>query len=194
MSSQSSHRRLIVGAVAGAGLALSLGLGSASADPETPTPTAPAQPTPAAGTPGLQLTGGAAGGTPTVPGKQATGAQAPSYAYVLDRLSAEFTRGSGAGQVANLLDQALKLRAQGFPPKPADLAAVQAAVAKRPNQGPLIGALQATVTHQHQLQSQAGSGPSQNQPQTGFGISQGTWNPGNPMIQDDPIFPMPGRN
>ncbi|HNM84733.1 MAG TPA: hypothetical protein PKI77_09430, partial [Mycobacterium sp.] len=100
----SSQRRLIVSAVAGAGLALSLGLGSAAADPETPTPTSPTQ---AAGTPGLQLTGGAAGGTPTVPGRQATGAQAPSYAYVLDRLSSEFTRGSSAGQVANLLNEAL---------------------------------------------------------------------------------------
>ncbi len=186
----SSQRRLIVGAVAGAGLALSLGLGSAAADPETPTPTPPTQ---AAGTPGLQLTGGAAGGTPTVPGRQATGAQAPSSAYVLDQLSTEFTRGTGAGQVANLLNEALNLRAQGFPPKPGDLAAVQAAIAKRPNQGPLIAALQATVAHQHQLQSQMGSS-SQNQPQLGFGINQGTWSPGNPMIQDSPIFPMPGRS
>lgn len=71
--------------------------------------------------------------------------------------------------------------------------AVQAAVAKRPNQGPLIAALQGTIAHQHQMQSQSGSS-SQGQPQVGFGINQGTWAPGNPMIQDDPIFPMPGRS
>ncbi len=182
-------RRVIAGLGLASAVGLSLGLGYAAADPETPTPTSPTQ---AAGTPGLQLTGGAAGGTPTVPRKQATG-PAPSYAYVLDQLSTEFSRGSGAGQVANLLNEALTLRAQGFPPRPGDLMAVQAAVAKRPNQGPLIAALQGTIAHQHQMQSQSGSS-SQGQPQVGFGINQGTWAPGNPMIQDDPIFPMPGRS
>ena len=78
---------------------------------------------------------------------------------------------------------------------PAKRAAVQAALDKRPNQGPLISALKATVAHQHQLQSQgAGTGSQSQQPQLGFGINQGTWAPGNPMIQDSPIFPMPGRS
>mgnify|MGYP006992423902 CR=1 FL=1 len=127
-------RRVIAGLGLASAVGLSLGLGSAAADPETPTPTSPTQ---AAGTPGLQLTGGAAGGTPTVPRKQATG-PAPSYAYVLDQLSTEFSRGSGAGQVANLLNQALTLRAQGFAPRPGDLMAVQAAIA---TQAPCLPAL-----------------------------------------------------
>ena len=122
-------RRVIAGmGLAGAmglSVGLSLGLGSASADPESPTPTTPTQ---AAGTPGLQLTGGAAGGTPTVPFMQGANAPKPSFAYVLDQLATEFSRGSSAGQVANLLNEALTLRSQGLPPKPADLMAVQAAL------------------------------------------------------------------
>lgn len=188
------RQRLAAGAAACAGLAASIVVGAlpASADPTEPaTPTSPTQ---TAGTQGLELTGGAAGGTPTLlPGRQSA-AQAAPYTYVLDQLSQEFTRGSSAGQVANLLNEALTLRAQGFAPKPADLMAVQAALSKRPNQGPLISALQGTVSHQHQLQSQMGASSSQNQPQVGFGINQNTWAPGNPMIQDDPIFPMPGRS
>ena len=98
------------------------------------------------------------------------------------------------GQGFRISKSSLTLRAQGFPPKPADLAAVQAALAKRPNQSPLIAALQATIAHQHQLQSEAGSGSAQNQPGLGVSVNQGNWAPGNPMIQDSPIFPMPGRS
>lgn len=113
-------------------------------------------------------------------------------ADVLDDLAKEFSLGSGAGQVANLLSQSLSLRAQGYRPKSADLAAVEAANERRPNQGPLIAALSATVSHQRKLQAQASGEPAS--PPIVAGINTLPWTPGNPMIQEGPIFPMPGRN
>ncbi len=117
---------------------------------------------------------------------------ASANADVLDALSEEFSRGSGAGQVANLVNESITLRAQGYPPTQSDLAAVEASLAKRPNQGPMISALSATVAHQRKRQGMMSGPPAA--PQLGFGINTEPWNPGNPMIQDDPIFPMPGRS
>ncbi len=119
---------------------------------------------------------------------------APSAsADVLDDLAGQYSTGAGAGQVANLLSDALNLRAQGFAPKPADLEAVKAALAKRPNQAPLLSALQTTVAHQKKRQSQLGQSPEIGTPKAG------TWTPMTPN-QGDPIhdnydraIPMPGR-
>ncbi len=194
--------RLVAGAAICAGLTGAITTAAPAfadpADPPTPaTPTAPA-----AGTPGLALTGGAAGGTPTAPGAGAAApggtaaapAPATSYVYVLDRLAQEFSRGSSAGQVANRLNRVLTLREQGYRPRPANLMAVQASLEKRPNQSPLIAALQSTLAYQQKLQAQGGGGSGQQQPSgPGVGINQGDWTPGNPMQRDDPVFPMPGR-
>lgn len=192
--------RVVAAGVVGAGLTLSMTAGAVSALADPSDPATPTTPAPAPGTPGLQLSGGAAGGTPMAGARPAAGAAAPapapSYATVLDRLADEYGRGAGMGQVATLLNEVLTLREHGVRPKPADLMAVQAALDKRPNQGPLIGALGATLAHQRKVQGQMGGGSSQQPPQGGgFSINQGNdWAPGNPMIQDDPIFPMPGRN
>jgi len=120
---------------------------------------------------------------------------ATANADILDELEAQYGSGSSGGQVANLLNDALMMRAQGVRPKPADLQAVQAAAANRgPNQAPLVGALQQVVSSQQKVLAQAGQ-PSGGG--VGFSINQGPWQPnmnGNPMIRDDnPIFPMPGR-
>jgi hypothetical protein len=117
---------------------------------------------------------------------------AVANADVLDDLAKEFSLGSGAGQVANLLNQSLTLRAQGFRPKPSDLAAVEAALDRRPNQGPLIAALSNTVAHQQKQQSQMA--PEAGSPPIVAGINTLPWTPGNPMIQENPIFPIPGRS
>ena len=117
---------------------------------------------------------------------------ATANADVLDELAKEFSLGAGAGQVANLLSQSLTLRAQGFRPKPSDLAAVQAALDRRPNQGPLISALSNTVSHQQKLQAQMS--PEAGSPPIVAGINTLPWTPGNPMIQENPIFPIPGRS
>jgi hypothetical protein len=117
-------------------------------------------------------------------------------ADILDDLEAQYGSGSGGGQVANLLNDALMMRAQGVRPRPADLQAVQAAAGSLgANQAPLVGALQQVVANQQKMLAQAGapSGPGG----IGFSVNQGPWQPnmnGNPMIRDDnPIFPMPGR-
>jgi len=74
-----------------------------------------------------------------------------------------------------------------------DLEAVKAALAKRPNQAPLLSALQTTVSHQKKRQSQLGQSPEIGTPKAG------TWTPMTPN-QGDPIhdnydraIPMPGR-
>jgi hypothetical protein len=126
----------------------------------------------------------------------AMGLAATANADILDELEAQYGTGSGGGQVANLLNDAMMMRAQGVKPRPADLQAVQAASANRgPNQAPLVGALQQVVSNQQKVLAQMGQ-PSGGG--AGFSINQGPWAPnmsGNPMIQDEnPIFPMPGRS
>ena len=125
----------------------------------------------------------------------AVGFAGTANADILDDLEAQYGRGAGGGQVANLLNDALTMRAQGVRPKPADLQAVAVAAADPgANQAPLVGALQQVVASQQKVLSQAGQ-PSGGG--IGFSINQGPWQPnqnGNPMIRDDnPIFPMPGR-
>ena len=96
--------------------------------------------------------------------------------------------------MANLLNDALTMRAQGVRPRPADLQVVSAALDRGANQAPLVGALQQVVANQQRALAQAGQ-PSGGG--AGFSINQEPWAPnmsGNPMIRDDnPIFPMPGR-
>lgn len=116
-------------------------------------------------------------------------------ADVLDDLVSEYSRGAGAGQVANLLNDSLTLRAQGFKPRAGDLQAVTNALSYRPNQAPLIAALSSAVSYQQKLMARAGGGQSSGGG-TGVSINQGPWAPsmsGNPMQRDNPIFPMPGR-
>jgi len=120
-----------------------------------------------------------------------------AHADLIDQLAAEYSTGAGAGQIVNLINTSLTLRAQGFKPKPADYAAIQAAMDKRPNQMPLIDALTAAVAHQQKAMVQAGGGGGQGgQPPVNLGVNTLPWNPqnGNPMIQVTPIFPMPGRS
>ncbi len=114
---------------------------------------------------------------------------ATAHADVLDQLAQEFSTGAGAGTVANLLSTSLTLKAQGYKPKPGDLARVKAALDKRPNQGPLIDALNATISNQQNAMEQAGGNNTSLPPLVS--VNQGQW---NPMHDDDPsVFPMPGR-
>jgi hypothetical protein len=125
----------------------------------------------------------------------ALGGAATANADILDDLEEQYGRGAGGGQIANLLDDALVMRSQGVRPKPADLQAVAASLEYRPNQQPLVEALQQVVASQRKALSHAGQQPGPGGG-AGFSINQGPWqsNPGgNPMIQDSPIFPMPGR-
>lgn len=115
-------------------------------------------------------------------------------------IAREYDLGAGGGQLSKLIDQVLALRANGVRPSPANRAAIVAALDKRPNQAPLIEALEATLSYQRQQISRAGISPAGGAPAVAAPGSPHApmgpaWGPGNPMDRSDdaPIFPMPGR-
>ena len=117
---------------------------------------------------------------------------------VLMMISQEYQTGKGGGQVSKLIEQVMTLRMRGVRPSRGNAVALAAALEKRPNQLPLIEALQETLTYQRKQMTRAG-----NQVPSGGGAppvatpgapGAPAWVPGNPMQQDsDTIFPMPGR-
>ena len=125
--------------------------------------------------------------------------QAPiSPDQVLMMISQEYQVGRGGGQVSKLIEQVMTLRMRGVRPSRGNAVALAAALEKRPNQVPLIQALEETLTYQRKQMMR-----SSNQVPSGSGAppvatpgAPGApgWVPGNPMQQDsDTIFPMPGR-
>jgi hypothetical protein len=99
-------------------------------------------------------------------------------ADVEDDLAHEFTTAAGGGEIPTLLNQSLKMRGMGFAPTPGELAAIQDSQKYRPNQTPMIKALNAALAGQtHRMkQAQAASG---NQPNCcTVGINQ--YDPNNP--------------
>ncbi|MDT5082699.1 MAG: hypothetical protein QOJ80_7336 [Mycobacterium sp.] len=74
-------------------------------------------------------------------------------ADVLDDINAQYDVGSGGGQLSNLVHSAIKLRAAGYVPSKGNMADLEAGMAKRPNQGPLVEALEATVAFQRRNQA-----------------------------------------
>ncbi|MDZ4232684.1 MAG: hypothetical protein U1C73_02745 [Dietzia sp.] len=135
------------------------------------------------------------------PAEPTTENRAPvSPDQILMMISQEYQTGSGGGQVSKLIDQVITLRSRGVRPSVASTRALAAGLEARPNQGPLIEALQATLIDQRTQFSRQGVqplGPGAPPPATP-GSPHATmgpnWGGGNPMIQDDaPIFPMPGR-
>ncbi len=87
-------------------------------------------------------------------------------ADVLDDLAAEYSLGAGAGQIANLLNESIRLRSQGFAPKRTQYTAISDALGYRPNQTPLVNALQDAVSYQTRLQAQSNG-------DTGGGVTVG---------------------
>jgi hypothetical protein len=97
-----------------------------------------------------------------------------AHADVLDDIYSEYDTGAGGGQVSNLIHSAMKLRSLGFVPSKGNVADLQAAMDKRPNQGPLVEALQQTVDYQKRNQMrQGGGGPVLNPPTIGIGGTGG---------------------
>jgi hypothetical protein len=95
-------------------------------------------------------------------------------ADVLDDIGAQYDTGAGGGQVSELIHTALKMRALGFVPSKGNMDDLVAAMDKRPNQVPLITALQNTIAFQKRNQAR---GVQQQAPMT-IGINQ--YNPTNP--------------
>jgi hypothetical protein len=78
--------------------------------------------------------------------------------------------------VANLVTTSLKLRAAGFRPTKAHYDAITKAMAYRPNQTPLIRALDETVAAQNKLKQQAEALAGNNQ----FTLGINQYDPNNP--------------
>jgi hypothetical protein len=104
-------------------------------------------------------------------------------ADVIRDLACEYSSASGAGTLASLLNESLTLSSQGFRPTKAQLAAIEEAMASRPNQGPLVEALQTTVAAQKVLQSEQQLLASQQSP-VSIGVVQG--DPNNPFATSNP--------
>lgn len=68
--------------------------------------------------------------------KVAAAARARQADQVLSRIYEEYRQGDGGGQISVLIDDAVKLRKQGFRPSNANAAALLDALEHRPNQTP----------------------------------------------------------
>lgn len=138
MASQSSgisaaRRAATVALASGALLAGVVGFGTAAAWAE-PTPT-----------PGDGSESSADG----APAQEMTADQA------LAIIANEYDTGAGGGKVSVLIHNILQLRAQGFMPSQGNREAIIAALDKRPNQVPLVKALESTYAFQLRNQTRA---------------------------------------
>ncbi|MEU0498250.1 hypothetical protein [Mycobacterium sp. NPDC006124] len=146
--STSRWRRAVVGAAASAALAAGLVTGVSSA------------------TAGADPAADAAASSDAAP--EMTADQA------LAIIATDYDTGSGGGQISNLIEKIMKLRAAGFRPSTSNREAIVAALDKRPNQGPLVEALEATLSYQmRQASRQTGGGPVLNPPTIGIGGNGG---------------------
>ena len=165
MTSQSSGnvswRRAVFGAVAGGVLAAGLVMSSAPAlaDPATPSTEADA---PASDAP-VQMTADQA----------------------LAIIASDYDLGAGGGQISTLIHKIMSLRSQGYYASESNRKAIVAALEKRPNQAPLVEALESTLSFQ--LRNKA-RGAAQPQQPTTFGINPGGV-PGNNGAVLVPIAP-----
>lgn len=142
---------------------------------------------------------------PTASAQPTTGSEAPpapriSPDQILAMISQEYQTGRGGGQVSKLIEQVMTMRARGIRPNIANTQALAAGLDARPNQGPLIEALQSTIAYQRkvlaqsQVAQQAPSGGGAPPVAAPGPAGVPAWAPGNPLQQDsDTIFPMPGR-
>jgi hypothetical protein len=156
-TSKNGWRRAFVGAMASGALAAGLltGVGSvpALADPATE----------------------AATSDDATPAPEMTADQA------LAIIASDYDTGAGGGQISTLIHKIMRLRQSGFYPSNSNKQAIVDALDKRPNQGPLITALESTLAfQQRQASRQTGGGPVLNPPTIGIGGSGGgAPNPGS---------------
>ncbi|SEH79830.1 hypothetical protein SAMN04489835_4267 [Mycolicibacterium rutilum] len=157
-------RRLLIGGAGGvmaAGLLCGVATPTALAQPSEPTTTeAPAPEAQAAG-PKKPCTGDDC--------KRAEEATAPKVNgdQILMAIYEQYRQGDGGGQISTLIDDAMKLRQQGFKPSQLNAAALADALERRPNQTPLIEALKSTISYQRKLQAQAQASITTNGPVAG---------------------------
>lgn len=153
-------RRLVVAGVAGGAMVAGMVAGTAtvSAQPAEPTVETEA-PTPVADAPRSCTGDDCSRGQPE-PAKV-------NADRVLLQIYNEYAQGDGGGQVSKLIDDAVKLRRQGFRPSNANAEALADALERRPNQTPLVEALKNTIAYQRKLQAQAAMTAQQQGPVAG---------------------------
>lgn len=81
-------------------------------------------------------------------------AQQVSPDQVLMMISDQYQTGSGGGQVSKLIEQVMTLRQRGVRPSAANSQALLDGLNARPNQKPLIDALQSTLSYQRRMMNQ----------------------------------------
>jgi len=109
---------------------------------------------------------------------------------IIDR---DYDTGAGGGQLSTLIHDVLKLRAQGFKPSNANREAITNALDHRPNQAPLIEALQETLVYQRKLQAQM-QNANTGQQQPGYNLGGGQPPPGMAPMQPPGVPPDQGQN
>jgi hypothetical protein len=149
-----SVRRWTAGALAGVAVAAGLGMGLAPVASAEPDNSSQEQPV-----------------------------QRVSPDQILAAISEQYQTGSGGGQISKLIEQVMTLRQRGARPSTANAQALLDGLKRRPNQGPLIEALQATLAHQRQTLARGSSGGG------GSGQAGGPAQPWVPTTGDD-VNPM----
>jgi hypothetical protein len=163
-SKPSAWRRAAIGAVASGVLVAGMlaGAPSALSDPEAPAdPASPITPGPANRA------------SPVTPGGAASAGaaqQGMSADQLLLDIEAQYATGAGGGKVSQLIHRILKLRAQGYAPSNGNAEAIRVAMDKRPNQVPLVTALEQTLSFQLRNQQRGMAAGSQSP--TSIGITQ----------------------
>ena len=155
-------RRIVAGSAMGVGLLVGIGSPAALAQPE-PTPVTDAPP---------NAQDDETAATSTMTADEA-----------LTIIATEYDTGAGGGKLSNLIHDVLTLRAQGFKASNANKIAIEEALEKRPNQTPLIEALEQTLAYQlTQKARQAAAGT----PQGGFNAGINQLPPGQTPDPTDP--------
>jgi hypothetical protein len=104
----------------------------------------------------------------------------------------DYDTGAGGGQLSTLIHDVLKLRALGFKPSNANKEAITKALDYRPNQAPLIAALQETLAYQRKMQAIQQNVNTGQQPGYNFGVGQPP--PGMAPAQPPGVPANPGQN
>jgi hypothetical protein len=145
-------RRAVVGGVLAVGLMSGFGVSTALAQPDSGSSDS------ASGTraPGENCTGDDCKKPVAGEAQAADGESQPTMTadQALMIIHNEYNLGDGGGQLSVLIDDVMKMRAQGFKPSNANKLAIQDALDHRPNQTPLVEALKSTLAYQRKLQAQ----------------------------------------
>lgn len=151
-------RRALVGGVLAVGLMSGFGASTAFAQPAEPTnPPAPRSCTGDDCTKDAEAAVAAAAGCEPDDEKCSDAANKPRKVngdQVLMAIYEEYRQGDGGGQISKLIDDAVNLRKQGFPISSANAQALQEALDDRPNQKPLIEALESAIQYQRKIMEQ----------------------------------------